>query len=766
MELKKLTASENYKIEIALINLTILFYLTRTSLPVFKYPFLILYVFLLIKFLIIYNKRIVPALVEFLRNYFLLLILGLILGASFLLSDKLYLTVFKDIINTIILLSLFLMLTIIVTSIKEFKFYVSNLIYLIVLFAFIISVVGLLFFFDILTHKDFYYNNYITVLPESDSSKVDYNFALLPVFFGFLSVLILTTKIKNNFIKILLNLLLVVLSLQILFSGSRRGIIVFTLVIIFLTVSPFISRIFKSSILKEITKISVPFLILMFALAFSTYIFIDWAPCSFKNRFLESIGSKNILITKTKITYKILRYVSILNASANYNDLYNLLWTPDFDPADPDSGWGTRIHKTIFPLKGEGVEIVPKNAMGYLMDSTCNASYYPELNLCESYSSVAKIAVCKGFRYKASVFCFVSDNFNINTTSIEVESSSINNKIVTGKVSNSYDYKNKGKWQKLELEFEGNENYGEVNIYMSFRANEIKDFKKLKGYIIFAYPYYEKIFNSDSILTPNLTQSKNDFTESVRITLENHKGEKKINKALNIFGERYENYYSNFSSSNFVTRNSLFPLLTFPSNIRQNITSEIFSFPLSILHMSDIDKVDKDPLRNLVSKFISEDTTYYPFKEIVALDMVPGTYMEDRISRWEFALRIYLKEYNLKQRFIGGGFNFLNWYGYYFLNDKTKPDWPHNPFLSILLYSGIIGLSIYMFFIYKVFYYYLKYKKEYPLLFIFFLITFFFSFFSGGSPFDPPVMGFFAILPFFINSVMKNDKGLLNKTIE
>jgi O-antigen ligase len=87
------------------------------------------------------------------------------------------------------------------------------------------------------------------------------------------------------------------------------------------------------------------------------------------------------------------------------------------------------------------------------------------------------------------------------------------------------------------------------------------------------------------------------------------------------------------------------------------------------------------------------------------------------------------------------------------LKNKTLSDYPHNPFLSILLYSGLVGLLLFIFLLYKVFFYYSKYFKEYYLFFIFFLITFFFSFFSGGSPFDPPVMGFFMILPFFINYI-------------
>jgi len=131
--------------------------------------------------------------------------------------------------------------------------------------------------------------------------------------------------------------------------------------------------------------------------------------------------------------------------------------------------------------------------------------------------------------------------------------------------------------------------------------------------------------------------------------------------------------------------------------------------------------------------------------------------------RWQFAWQIFTKEHTLSQKLFGGGFNFLNWYGYYFQRDKTRSDYPHNPFLSILLYSGILGLILYLIFMYKVFYYYIKYFKEYKILSVFFIITFFFSFFSAGSPFDPPIMGFFVMLPFFIHYIHKKNKPELNR---
>ena len=207
------------------------------------------------------------------------------------------------------------------------------------------------------------------------------------------------------------------------------------------------------------------------------------------------------------------------------------------------------------------------------------------------------------------------------------------------------------------------------------------------------------------------------------------------------------------------TSNKYVQLSAFNSNHRRNyISGTLFpviygNFPLIT------DRTDNDPIRNWVSKLISEDTTYHPYKSNIVPSAVANSFLGERVLRWEFALGIYSQEYNIEQKIFGRGFNFLNWYGYYFLHDKTKSDWPHNPFLSILLYSGIIGLLIYCFLVYKVFSLYIKYLKVSPLLFIFFLITFFFTFFSGGNPFDPPLMGFFVILPFFIHSVRKIDEN-------
>jgi hypothetical protein len=251
----------------------------------------------------------------------------------------------------------------------------------------------------------------------------------------------------------------------------------------------------------------------------------------------------------------------------------------------------------------------------------------------------------------------------------------------------------------------------------------VKNFTELKGSVIFAYPQFKKTNGSDKGSASGYTTHIPDQTRSINSDPNlNHK-------------------------------------------IVKETLSGISWLPVLNKIISDSQQEGKDPVRNWISKVISEDTTYHYTKSILVIDSTWNMYRDDRIVRWLFAIQIYTNEFSWKQKIFGGGFNFLNWYGYYFLKDKTKSDWPHNPFLAILLYSGIIGLLIYCYSIYKVFSYYIKYINEYSLLFIFFLLTFFFSFFSGSSPFDPPVMGFFFMLPFFIHSIHKKENVHINLKI-
>jgi len=725
------------KIDLLLVTFIISLYLFRTTIPFLKYPFIILLFLATIYVFIEYRTDILRTLRTFVNTYILVLILVLVLLGAFIFSDKIYLLVFKDLADVVILLLLYFLCSLIIRTGDDIQFFIHHLIKVIIFFALCISVFGLLRLFEIFKFGDHLMLNGNALITSTDSAKVDPNFALLPVFFGMLGVFSFYLKSVERQSKVFFNCLLILFSLQIVFSGSRRGLIMLICAIVFLTVMQFFSFAKTDSLFKRIGKVSQYFLVLSGLLIILASLFVSYSSFSFRLRALSFMGSKNIIRAKENITGKLYRYNGIINKTCAYEDLYSRIWTPRYNPIDPDCGWGNWTHKTIFPLSGENVGIVPKEAKGYYMDSTCEAGTWSGHAF--SYTQFENIGVHEHDVFSASVYCYVSTDFNGAWARLSFDGST------KGQIRGDFDYDltKKGRWQKLSGDIDCSE--GKIITYLYFCKTGVTDFSTLKGYVIFAYP---QIHINERIDT--VTSDLNKITNQNKINKQNAESFQRTKLLLNSYPTK----------DCFISQNGEFLL----ENERQNKLgfntlrqASFFNIPLG-LNLSFIQPIiEKDPLRNWVAGFISEDTTYKDLHMVVKIDSIKNRFSDLRLVRWKFAFQIYKNEYNWPKKLVGGGFNFLNWYGYYFFRDKTKSDYPHNPFLHILLYSGIFGLSIYLIFIYKVFSYYIKYIRNYPLIFIFFLITFYFTFFSGGSPFDPPIMGFFAILPFFFHSVHKSE---------
>jgi hypothetical protein len=735
---KATKVTNKYVIEICVVGLTILLFLFRTSIPFFKYPFLLLVLGLIIFTLINYRNRIRSRLKEFVNNYYLLLLLAIVLIISILLSNKLYLLVFKDAINLVILFSLFFIMSLYINSKSDLNLFLYILIKLIIFFALLITVVSLYNLINIFPGNRVYYANELPLNISTERVEMDYNFAILPVIFGMIGLFYFMVKSSTILEKFLYNLLLLIFSVNIFFSGSRRGLFTLVIIAILLLLSHLFHLFRKNSIIGKIGSVSLPFLLSLGILSVFIWYFTFNTSYVFKNKTLKFIGSKSIDSAKKNISMAIFRYNLIKSKSNNYSDIYNIIWSPVFNPKDPDSNWGIRVHKTIYPLTGENIGIVPRDSKGYLMDSTCNADTWDGNAFSFSYIG-NKIEVDSNYIIQASVYCYVSEDFNGSWA--RIISGGQNLGIING---NNYDLLARGTWQKLTCNVNCDKK-DEVDVLLYFSKSGVTDFTTLKGHIIFAYPQVEVISNSDSLLS---CFKCNDLI---------YKNIKKCNTNKNQFSGvevMHDKNYPDFHKE--IDMDHRYRTINF-SETRKLYTAGTLNLYLPIVIGKLQKTIDHDPIRNFVSRIISEDTTYYGFKSELFVDTITNKFIENRVMRWEFALQIFEKEYNWQKKIFGGGFNFLNWYGYYFMNDKTQSDYPHNPFLYILLYSGIFGLTIYLFFIFKVFKYYFRYLKEYPLIFIFFMITFFFTFFSGGTPFDPPMMGFFVILPFFINSIYRKD---------
>lgn len=207
----------------------------------------------------------------------------------------------------------------------------------------------------------------------------------------------------------------------------------------------------------------------------------------------------------------------------------------------------------------------------------------------------------------------------------------------------------------------------------------------------------------------------------------------------------------------------IFACPSYSLKIKSDTISELYSEDLSILKLAP---ASFSSLFNVGMEFFNIDLfkrinyRNYQIRKDSALYYEKYNEFElagPRIDRWRFGWYIFRKEFDWEQKLLGGGFAFMNRFGTRFNNNSNQLDWPHNPFISVLLYSGVFGLIVYFLLLFKTLKLYLTYRDEYYIFFICFLLTFFFSFFSGSSPFDPPIMGFFILLPFFIHSIHKND---------
>jgi hypothetical protein len=126
-----------------------------------------------------------------------------------------------------------------------------------------------------------------------------------------------------------------------------------------------------------------------------------------------------------------------------------------------------------------------------------------------------------------------------------------------------------------------------------------------------------------------------------------------------------------------------------------------------------------------------------------------------RTSRWYFAWEIF-KEYPLQKKIFGGGFDYLKLFGEEY--NEAKEDYPHNPFISAFLYSGLIGGFAYIIFMVSVCFLYIKYYRRHLFFLICFIIVFFFSFVSANSHFSVPIFSILCLIPFLTRYLVKKER--------
>ena len=88
----------------------------------------------------------------------------------------------------------------------------------------------------------------------------------------------------------------------------------------------------------------------------------------------------------------------------------------------------------------------------------------------------------------------------------------------------------------------------------------------------------------------------------------------------------------------------------------------------------------------------------------------------------------------MRQILVGDGFNYLSTISN--IIQRNNADYPHNVLISALLYSEIIGLLLYIIFLFYISYKYMLYRKEIPFFSLSFLFVTIYSFSSYNTFFS------------------------------
>ena len=120
--------------------------------------------------------------------------------------------------------------------------------------------------------------------------------------------------------------------------------------------------------------------------------------------------------------------------------------------------------------------------------------------------------------------------------------------------------------------------------------------------------------------------------------------------------------------------------------------------------------------------------------------------IESRMVRWTLAMDIY-EAHSTREKILGSGFDYMQRYEEKFSYLHHSPDYPHSHFLSALLYSGFLGLAVFIFFTLQVLFLYAKYLRNDTFFAAIFLLVFSFNLISGNTLFSGKLLTVLCLMP-------------------
>lgn len=138
--------------------------------------------------------------------------------------------------------------------------------------------------------------------------------------------------------------------------------------------------------------------------------------------------------------------------------------------------------------------------------------------------------------------------------------------------------------------------------------------------------------------------------------------------------------------------------------------------------------------------------TQQVFDRLSTVSEINSEENDNRTPRWEFSFELF-ENYDVWAKLFGDGFDYSHLIGHAF--NETGYDYPHNVFVSSLLYSGIVGALVLCISSYQVFRQYYINRKTIGVIGIWFLLLFFLNLTSSNSIFSFRIGIILYLLPNF-----------------
>lgn len=674
--------------------------------------------------------------------------------------------------------------------------------------ASVIVILGLLkFFFQIFNIRFTYINVPLLGYPRGASLGIDNNFYSLASILCFLFLFHYVFKKLSVWKSTGVQVLLFLFIFSAMLTTSRRGLIVSLFIISAIFMLWLLSFLKKNETLK-IFRANVNFLLTILIVVFG-FLFITIS-CKGVYKEKEKGRLSKIVVNKNEINEFISKSFSFVIPELKRQSIDSTLWGNYFDPFNPQSGWARANYELVNEIQGKDSNIVPKGALGAKISK--GIDYYCKKNDAYYYSILCRKNVEGNKRYLGSVYCYVSNDFNGDDVYLSYEKEGKHIKY------SHYNLLRKGHWQKLQYSVLYTNAGVTSSIYVKKR--NVKDFSTLEGFVVFAYPEFKEIDfdpnlpeswnDKDFIKISNIEGSDAPY-KSVGIKIDSSlcfitndgirydfllwygdgRYVRKGNVSLDCYaspefngGDIFIKSYGGviFKGKSSYDKSKLGKWQRLSVKFESDSTNEPIEIDFFLVknNVHNLDGLKGYIILSNPSFDIEKDTNIIPIKPSLKLDkkgsnnlsinndavvlkpifaktMSNDHFIEPRIDRWRYALYVFRYDYKWWQKLIGGGFDYTKKFAKEF-NSKNDYDYPHNPFLSVLLYSGIVGLIFYVWFFIKSMYLYYKYRKEYWVLGVAYVITYFFAFFSSNSPFEPGFLGVLSFLPFIIHYVYSKEQ--------